>query len=493
MDKLPLVSGEIIPHEKYTPPALLGRLNMNQPPTGNPPMTAVLKPSSASAKESSSEDDQPGVSSSRKRKKRTHKKKAKKPQVMEPTLAPSQSSTFIPREYPPMPLKALVDEQAPTWQDLQVTENYTPLLERLYSPEGHPILRPLRYALPSSPPPPAIVTAGSSLMERLGLQDTSIDIPHLLTRISGYNSDRLARSRQDVLRWLNSIFRTWKFPIQTTDVQLRREIPPLQQLKWKEAVLIMPVRSELRLRYWLLCEPDLTIRELLPRFLRNGVGFNLQVPLESLNSIMDKTITRYGEPPVYSKIEPIKYPQNVSAMLRDYETNVMNILRRPHAIRSLPKGGLLWRIALQYISPALVMDFLEKPSEDIRGWLHGVIDENGMSEKLTDDEINGLLGITTNYRSIWPPLDVFEESCHWIGQWTPTNEEWWTGRMAMIKRDDPDIFLRRSSWKANYGRLNLEIMKGNGLDGSEGQAKWLCDTISKRWPALFEGRDFKNI
>jgi hypothetical protein len=206
---------------------------------------------------------------------------------------------------------------------------------------------------------------------------------------------------------------------------------------------------------------------------------------------MDPSLTVYSSPPVYLPLSLIGFPVETSVMIATYEETVRNILRRPHAVRAIMMGGILWRIAIHYGPPALITQILAGPLDNLRGWLHRSMSPEGMGEKLSEDEIQVLLGVTTNFRSVWPPMDIWQDSNHWNGEWSLDNETWFQGRIGLLGRMDPQSFQKRSSWKANFGRRSPGSDDAHYVDGLESQAKWLCEAFVARWPALWEGREFR--
>ena len=101
------------------------------------------------------------------------------------------------------------------------------------------------------------------------------------------------------------------------------------------------------------------------------------------------------------------------------------VLQRPHVRRFLTAGDLLWRIAIAFGPATLYAKALAGPSSTamLYGRRSPPIQGNLVDDLLMPTEVTALLGVTTLHQSFWPPLELFRDSQHFNGKWSPANEE----------------------------------------------------------------------
>ncbi|KAI0038554.1 hypothetical protein FA95DRAFT_1613292 [Auriscalpium vulgare] len=124
-----------------------------------------------------------------------------------------------------------------------------------------------------------------------------------------------------------------------------------------------------------------------------------------------------------------------------YLATVHDLLAQPNARMFLHMGGLAWRLAVQFGSPSLLEDAARGPSR--------LVTDYGVGEATTDPvpghvdsgskaDFDRLFG-TKSGRSLWPRQKDFLDSRAWNGEWSWSNEVWFSTRLTALssaKRDD---------------------------------------------------------
>ncbi|KAF6764196.1 hypothetical protein DFP72DRAFT_840303 [Ephemerocybe angulata] len=139
-----------------------------------------------------------------------------------------------------------------------------------------------------------------------------------------------------------------------------------------------------------------------------------------------------------------------------YVRQVCSILKtRPGVARAaLMRGGIVWRLTMEYVSPN---DVLCGPSQSAMEG-EGIVRRNGTGGFLVDDalqvqEVDAICGhidfwssqeLQFTRMSWWPPADLWDQRYGFTG-WSPDAEDFYYNRLAEIKRTWKP--LPRSEWR----------------------------------------------
>jgi hypothetical protein len=214
-----------------------------------------------------------------------------------------------------------------------------------------------------------------------------------------------------------------------------------------EGSLFGPHHSSHRSRFfwlfWSRSHPNLRSKELYSIGIQHGCRVIHRIKVSSAEAILPH---RCGLKDM---------PSPVTATFREdmetatynicYMQDVIRLLKRPNARGFLERGGIVWRLALEFGGPELWEDVFKGPSvfsvELRRGERYP--DIGYISEEVTEEECGILTG--TVYvpgeeagsvrmkRSLFPPVSIWEDSKQWIGVWSRNNETWFQGRMKKLR------------------------------------------------------------
>lgn len=196
----------------------------------------------------------------------------------------------------------------------------------------------------------------------------------------------------------------------------------------------------------------------------SGMRFWIFVHSEQVTTHFKRGI-RHTDPrlPGYLPLRPVNHtytPYDFAA----YEEMRDNLLRRDPRIgrAALLSGGLLWRLAIEYLAPDIVLD---GPGE--LAYAYGIgftfCDRDGavyVEDGLTDSEIRCIIGTYVRepternnvrgyaYPSWWPDPIRFEESSLDFGWWSPIAERWYR-KMRAEYRTGSKPPRTASEWRAS--------------------------------------------
>ncbi|KAJ7170415.1 hypothetical protein C8R43DRAFT_944929 [Mycena crocata] len=163
---------------------------------------------------------------------------------------------------------------------------------------------------------------------------------------------------------------------------------------------------------------------------------------------------------------PLQYGAGGASAYFRYKAILNSLLKRPHAIAFIYKGGILSFIAQLY-DEELIYRFLQGPSAQVLSFQKGAMtrttdDTFLTSDQVTESEISLLLGhVVTGdagtERTLWPHPDLVDEFClHAHGVWTP-------GFWAMLNNLAKSIVKkRRYIWRKQSEWILYLINSGRG-------------------------------
>lgn len=252
------------------------------------------------------------------------------------------------------------------------------------------------------------------------------------------------------------------------------ESRPLHLLQLKPvlygAKILLPQITELRVLHKLLLEPSCPPSTWLPWCLTKGLPF--RIIMEPQNSGYPASSSSSSS--LFTAPGPICSDGNVC---QKYISSVQALLRLPGATRFLAEGGLLWRLALAYGPSGLYTgDGSITPIE----WAN---------DPPTDHDVNTMIGkCEESNGTFWPPIDLFNTSRHFHGEWSLENEFWfidWFQGIADSARETECTFRRRfqREWRNQFcrkggsGQVAPELMVG-----TPSHATRLLADLSRSYP-----------
>jgi hypothetical protein len=177
-------------------------------------------------------------------------------------------------------------------------------------------------------------------------------------------------------------------------------------------------------------------------------------------------------------------------MVNQYYNNVQAVLSRLHACHFLSRGGLIWRIIQQY-APQLYTSALIGPTAEDR---HLVVDEHGYAPAaIMANEVEMLLGVTSNNNSFWPYPEWYEGSSHYNGEWTAVNEAWFVRQADSIAQCKPGCLRAGRAWQKTIHIYTNVAISNPETEGTSAHAKSVCLHLVKEWLELWDGFDFKRL
>lgn len=183
-----------------------------------------------------------------------------------------------------------------------------------------------------------------------------------------------------------------------------------------------------------------------------------------------------------------------------YLARVRDLLRHPIATGFLTKGGLCWRLALEFgpglnILPNLLAR--EPPSASSCARLQNSSDF--VAVEVSEDDVNILLGKVQASRSAgskswWPSDELFPFNDFFVGEWTARHERWFRRRLEDIASRNEDFGrpLARYQWNRSLEVAGLPLrQRANEIfptmrDISIAREQWVGD--DGEWNGMLLGQ-----
>jgi hypothetical protein len=206
-------------------------------------------------------------------------------------------------------------------------------------------------------------------------------------------------------------------------------------------------RSTIFWKLWRLICPHLKDVEIYYFALRHGISASHCVRTHQVSSALPHRLLNENDtPPLYIRntlFQEFKFDDIlIDRFNGTYIREVKALLTRVNARGFLEHGGLAWRIALEFGTPSLWRDAFAGPSLSVAEFFEGDFrpSRGWICEAPLPREIVILIGGVYEQnkirmaRSLFPPLDLFENSAHWNGIWTADNEVWFGNLVDKIHR-----------------------------------------------------------
>jgi hypothetical protein len=289
-----------------------------------------------------------------------------------------------------------------------------------------------------------------------------------------------AARRNDAITFIQS-----SFPSSRTNtvfagpaIQIDHTTPmPIPGLLQQKGRLTVPANTELRMRYWHLFDPDLSVSGLLTRSLIKGLPYSVALPPAFSSNI--------SLPTLQQSLPHIPQGRNESVsrcMVDRYLNNVQMVLSRPHAYKLLERGGLIWRIVRHY-----------GPQVYARAFIGPLPAATGHNNVITPDEIQALLGVTTNSNSFWPYPEWYEKSGRYNGEWSAANEAWFIKHAEDIRYARQGSLRGGRSWQHTIRIHTAEMVSDAAVSGTMAHAQACCTHLAGEWPELWDRFDISRL
>lgn len=172
---------------------------------------------------------------------------------------------------------------------------------------------------------------------------------------------------------------------------------------------------------------------LLVFLMRHGVEFTWAVPESALTPPHAAP-----EPLSWMHTDPVAEwwnhePHNLQA---SWAWAVAEVLSRPHAVRALSRGGVIWRLAIEFGSPSLFHEAMQGPSSVTTHYRRGASHQASVpvyADVLSQAEEDALTGRLADGRSLFPRNEEFMLGRLWDGEWSRWCEKWFRERMNGIR------------------------------------------------------------
>jgi hypothetical protein len=205
-------------------------------------------------------------------------------------------------------------------------------------------------------------------------------------------------------------------------------------------------RSKFFWTLWSSLAPHVPSSELYSKALEHGARVTHRVLVDTARAKLPHRVN----PPLCPLSTPAMFQisTDIGVYNDNYMQSVEQLLSRPNARGFLERGGLAWRLALQFGGESLWKDVFKGPSSVCvnLGIGERSPDHAYISEELHQNECDILTGSIYGpgdepgtrklKQSLFPPLDLFEQSKHWIGVWTIHNEGWFQGLLKLLRKKE---------------------------------------------------------
>jgi hypothetical protein len=170
-------------------------------------------------------------------------------------------------------------------------------------------------------------------------------------------------------------------------------------------------------------------------------------------------------------------------MVDQYLNNVRTVLSRPHAYKLLERGGLIWRIVRHYDPQVYARAFI--------GPLRAADNSTGRNRAFTPDEIQTLLGVTTN--CFWPYPEQCGKSSRYNGEWIAANEAWFIKHAEDIRYARQGSLRGGRSWQHTIHIHIAEMVSDAIVSGTMAHAQACCTHLARKWPELWDRFDISRL
>ncbi|KIP01113.1 hypothetical protein PHLGIDRAFT_393026 [Phlebiopsis gigantea 11061_1 CR5-6] len=339
----------------------------------------------------------------------------------------------------------------------------------------------------------------SPVVDSVALLD-HLDAPSLLDRLNERDGSLPARRARLVAdcRECVSALAGW---------YLRYHTPPVLTLTayhWSEERVIstarwfLPTEVEIKLRYHVMLYHTDDVGELLTEAFQRGMRFTLAYPESFLGGLKNGEDDVFPVPaylaPQFEDPALPWYGNSPATGWAQYVHAARELLQRPHAVAFLMRGGILWRLALEFGPDDLQTRVRRGPSSTLVRHARGsMVNEGWYADDVTACEIRALLGHTSapnqpETRSWWPGHESFVDMNFDVGEWTGAHEDWFVRRLARAHagRARP---LHRYQWNGQLLQVQPQLAQNWTLPerGTLERLRMGLELMLNRWNGVHLG------
>jgi len=211
----------------------------------------------------------------------------------------------------------------------------------------------------------------------------------------------------------------------------------------KERLLIVATtccRTEFRWRWWKACGEITSQSEIIEASLRRGLRFRTFLPTREAERLASRDAsTSFESGSTMTGGDEFALKADAAKPFGTYEKIMQILLSRPQARTFLLRGGLAWRLALEFGPAGLLNEARQGPSSTAVNQLRGYVCQIGervIDDEPTDAERELMIGVAQRNgakASLWPAMELFESSFYWAGEWRAANEAWFVDRLQMLR------------------------------------------------------------
>ena len=134
------------------------------------------------------------------------------------------------------------------------------------------------------------------------------------------------------------------------------------------------------------------------------------------------------------------------------------------------------------------MDTFKGPSSTalVYGRHSPLVQNNLVDNFLMPTETTTLLGVTALHQSFWPPLELFWDSQHFNGEWSPANEDWFDCHTKKILAGDVSALTPQKQWKTHFHRRGTRDLPALAIVGTGDHAQSLQDALLSSFPDVWD-------
>ncbi|EIM79767.1 uncharacterized protein STEHIDRAFT_163326 [Stereum hirsutum FP-91666 SS1] len=218
----------------------------------------------------------------------------------------------------------------------------------------------------------------------------------------------------------------------------------------------------------------------------HGIPFEWAVPTALVTSL-----DRVPPPLSWMQTDPVTqwWNHHTGNIVDSWSWALAEVLRRPHAVRALVSGGVLWRLAIEFGPAGLLREAVRGPSIVTTHYRRGRAHARAVptsSDQLSRVEINALTGRHPSGRSLWPTNEELFVGRVWNGEWSRWCEKWFVERLNEIRstaqevqagrRPPENVFVQSGGW---IRQLRLAAKSSRRKLDGPGSEAWVGEFASR--------------
>jgi hypothetical protein len=121
------------------------------------------------------------------------------------------------------------------------------------------------------------------------------------------------------------------------------------------------------------------------------------------------------------------------------------------------------------------------------------VQDNFVDDLLMPTEVTALLGVTVLNQSFWPPLELFRDSQHFNGEWSPANEEWFDRTQKKIFAGDASTLTSQKQWKTHFWRRGTRELPSLAVVGTADHTQSSQDALLSSFPDIWDSYNAVDV